>query len=223
MASSQTLMTDIRRALSTGRQAHGRGDSLRLGELLHALGPSSAATAALVLAVPFVWPLSLGPITTPFSILITFIGWQLVRGREQFPIPAKYLAIPVPRVIFRLMRRIVATLARRGRWHRIVVEEVPTNDRAADPFRRACAWGIVAGALLLMVPIPMLPLTNTFSALAIIAFAIAWMLRSRRQFTLGVIWCVITVVYFALLAGLVIYLGKEGLTSFGFAGSGDSK
>lgn len=217
MAAPQTLMTDIRRALSVGRQAHGRGESLRLGELLHALGPSSAATAALVLAVPFVWPLSLGPITTPFSLLIAFIGWQLVRGREEFPIPAKYLSVPIPRAIFRLMRRIVAILSRRGGWHRIVIESQESDDRSADPFRRACAWGMIAGALLLMVPIPMLPLTNTFSALAIIAFAIAWMLRSRRQFTLGVVWCVITIFYFALLTGALIYLGKEGITSLGFA------
>ena len=206
----RSLMTDLRLALAEGRQQIARGERLKLGDLMSSLGNSGAPVTALLLALPFVSPLSLGPITTPISVLIMLISLNLLRGRDKFPLPAKYLKVHVPPSLFRLMRRVIAKLSRWFRWHTMPVAP-PTTAGNRDPFRVACAVGVLVGALLLAVPIPMLPMTNTFAALAIIAFCVAHLRCGRREFLWGIGFTITSLVIFAIFGIVVYVLGMEGL------------
>jgi hypothetical protein len=206
----RSLMTDLRRALAGGRHHYARGRQLQLGELLDSLGNSGAPVTALVLALPFVSPLSLGPVTMPVSVMILLIGIHLMRGRERFPVPARFLSIPLPQGIFRLMRRVIAALSRWFRWHMVPVSPA-TIDGGRDTFRLACAAGILFGALLLAVPIPFIPLTNTFPALAIIAFCVAYLRRGHKEFYWGMAFTTAALLVFAIYGFIVYTLGMEGL------------
>ncbi|MCC5874668.1 MAG: exopolysaccharide biosynthesis protein [Candidatus Sumerlaeia bacterium] len=206
----RNVMTDLRSALSMGRNQYARGEELKLGDLLASLGNSGAPVAAMVLALPFVWPLSLGPITIPASLLILLISINLLRGRDQFPLPARYLAVSLPPSLFRLMRRVIALLCRWFRWHTIPVYPAATTG-SRDRFRTACALGILAGALLLAVPTPLIPLTNTFPALTIVSFCVAYLRRGRSEFLWGLGFAVAALIVYAICGAVIYMIGLEGL------------
>ncbi len=204
-------MTDLRRSIATGRLAYQRGERVRLGDLLSGLGESGGAMTTFLLAAPFVSPFSLGPLTAPASAVIFVVGFQMLKGRLDFPIPAKYLAVPLPASIFRFMRRVIARLSRWFRWHRIAI--LPENPQAErrDVLRISSVLGIFVGALLLAVPVPMLPLTNTFPALAIMAFSIAHLRRGPREMIWGIVLAVTSALIFAALGLTIFLLGAEGI------------
>lgn len=206
----RSLMTDLRFAMSMGRNQYARGERLKLGELMASLGNSGAPVAALLLALPFVWPLSLGPITTPVSLIILLISINLLRGRDKFPLPARYLAVSLPPSLFRLMRRVLALLCRWFRWHKIPVIP-PTTTGSRDQFRVACAMGVLAGALLLAVPTPLIPLTNTFPALTIIAFCVAYLRRGRSEFLWGIVFATAALIVYTIIVAIIYAVGFEGL------------
>lgn len=63
--------------------------------------------------------------------------------------------------------------------------------------RILCASGLIAGAILLAVPIPLLPLTNTFPALGILLLSLGWLEHDGALTLLG---------FASLLASLVLFI-----------------
>ena len=84
-----------------------------LGDVLAALGPRAGALGAALLALPLVSPMNLGPVTLAASAAIGLLGLGMLRRGDPPPLPARLLAVPVPRPVFRVMR---AMLARLSRW-----------------------------------------------------------------------------------------------------------
>ncbi|MBI1290505.1 hypothetical protein GC173_04590 [bacterium] len=208
-----SLYLALRPALVEGRRLQAKGQSIRLGALIAALGPSALPLVAFLVAIPFIWPLSLGPVTTPASLLILLIGFSMTKRQREFPIGEKYLALPLPGWMFRFMRRVLVVTVRRLGFRRLSDELTPTH--VPEVWRPRCAWGVVAAALLLLVPIPLLPLTNTFPAIAVMAFTVGYMGGSRSKFQLGVAMCTLGVTMFALYAGIVFFVGWEALGLLG--------
>ena len=250
-----------------------RGERPSLGEVLGvfaSLGIKANAFVAVVLALPFLSPLSLGPVTTPASVLILVLGWQLIQHSEQARSlaqgpanwPARIVALPglviawlvaraplkwvagrleasrawvlsapLPRRVFGLMHYLLEWVLwlkngvlrlRRGVWGKGGTgQDSHEVDRGA---RLACGVAIVVGALLLAVPVPLLPMTNTFPALGIILVALGWLERDAILTLLGYASYLLSVVIFAAIGLAVAYLGYEavaewipGLLGFGRA------
>ncbi|CAA9301509.1 MAG: Exopolysaccharide synthesis, ExoD [uncultured Gemmatimonadetes bacterium] len=164
-----------------------------LGDVLAALGPRAGALGAALLALPLVSPMNLGPVTLAASAAIGLLGLGMLRRGDPPPLPARLLAVPVPRPVFRVMR---AMLARLSRW---IERPQPARTAAwvrGSVGRRICGAGIVAGAALLAIPVPILPLTNTFPALAVVFFVLGWSNRDARLTAWGMA---------ALLAGAAVF------------------
>jgi hypothetical protein len=173
-------------------ESHG---SATVGDLLRSLGPQSAALAAALLALPLVSPLSLGPVTTPLSLAIGFLGWSLLRRSEAPALPARFLAVPMPKAVHGFMQSVLGRLLR---WTARSGEPRPSRWLEGAPARRLCGLGVLAGGLLLAVPIPLLPLTNTFPALAVLGFTLGWCNRDLRLTGFGV---------GALAASVLVFVG----------------
>ncbi len=206
-ADSLSLMGRLRPVLALARQRPAVR-RVTLADLVEALGPGSTPLAAMLVALPFVSPMSLGPIAMPASALTVYLGWRVATGREDFPIPARYLGVPVPPVFLRLLRRGIVVLARRGRWH-LAQHGSPST----EAFRRSCGRGMTVGAALLAVPVPFLPLTNTFPALAVVAFALAATQNGRRSYVVGWICNVVGALVFVALAAAFMLLGWDALSA----------
>lgn len=197
----------LRRVLIQTRVHYQEGGAPTLRHLLAPLGAEATTLACAMLALPFLSPVSLGPITTPVSVLIALLGWQLLRGTRS-PLPDRLMRVSVPQGVHRAMS---AVLRRVHRWlHRISRPRLPqlvTGSRG----RILCASGVIAGALLLAVPVPMLPLTNTFPALAILLFALGWLEQDGVLTLLGVASALFSAAIFAALGAAVVLFGWEAV------------
>lgn len=188
----------LRYALAEMERRYETAGSATLGDLLRPLGHRQTALGAALLALPFLSPVSLGPITTPASLLIALLGLRLLRGRDDLPAPERLLRVRVPRSVHAVMGKM---LNRVSRW----------ADRARDarrsPWvrgargRRLCGAGVLVGALLLAVPVPLLPMTNTLPAAAIILFVLGWSNQDLRLTRYGM----------GAVAGAVLIFGALGV------------
>lgn len=198
----------LRRTLLATRGLYAGGGAPTLGHLLGAVGPEASALAAALLALPFLSPVSLGPITTPVSALLALLGWSLLRPERTARFPERLLRLRLPRAVHRAMS---AVLRRVHRWlHRISRPRLPSLVEGRQG-RLLAGSGVIAGALLLGVPIPLLPLTNTFPALAILLFALGWLERDGLLTLLGFAALAVSVAVFAALGAAVALLGWDAV------------
>lgn len=198
----------LRRALVATRGQYRGGGAPTLGHLLSPLGPEAAALAAALLALPLLSPVSLGPITTPVSLVIVLLGWQLLRQREGSPLPERLLAVAVPQAAHRAMTAVLRRV--HGLLHRVSRPRLPHLVEGRRG-RAVCASGVVAGALLLAVPIPLLPMTNTFPALGVLLFALGWVERDGLLTLLGSVSLLLSAAVFAAIGAAAALLGWEAL------------
>ena len=159
------------RGLVRIRRRYRVGRAVCIDDLLGNLGPHSAVLSSCLLALPFFLPLSLGPITTPASILIMILSWRLMRGRDQVALPQRFLQAPLPQKAHRIMSWI---LVRMLHWRRKFTRHRLPHFVHGNRGRLVCGAGMLISALLLSVPVPMIPLSNTFPAIGICLFALGW-------------------------------------------------
>lgn len=201
---------ELRRALSATRGHYREGSAPTVGHLVSSLGKEAAALSAALLALPFLSPLSLGPITTPVSAVIAILGWQLLRSSSASHVGTRFLRVQVPYAVHHAMTTVLR------RVHRLVhrsSRERITHLVEGRRGRLICAVGIIAGAVLLAVPIPLLPLTNTFPALGILLFALGWLERDGLMTLLGAVSLVLAVAIFTVLGVAVATFGREVIQS----------
>lgn len=190
------------------RGHYGGGGAPTIGHLLAPLGAEATALAAALLALPFLSPVSLGPITTPVSLLIALLGWQLLRPGRGTALPERLLGLSVPLAAHGGM---LAMLRRVHRWmHRISrprLSHLVENRRG----RIICASGVISGALLLGIPIPLLPLTNTLPALAILLFALGWLEKDGLLTVVGSAALLLSTAIFTALGAAAVLLGWDAV------------
>lgn len=185
-----------------------QGATPRLRDLLAPLGADASLLAAALLAIPFLSPLSLGVITTPASLLIALLGWHLLRDREGTRLPDRLLDVRLPQAAHRAMHSAVRIA---HRWMHRLSRPRLTHLVEGGRGRVLCGGGVVAGALLLAVPIPLLPLTNTFPALGILLFALGRLERDGLLVVLGSVSLLLSIAIFGALGVAVAFLGWESL------------
>ena len=196
----------IRRALVATRRDYHEGSLPTLRHLLAPLGADATVLTAAFLALPFLSPVSLGPVTTPASLLIALLGWQVLRQREQTPLPARLLDASVPQRAHRAMSTVVRHA---HRWMHRISRPRLLHLVEGQRGRIVCGIGILVGAVLLAVPIPLLPLTNTFPALGVLLFALGWLERDGLLTVLGSASLAVAVAVFAALGAAVALVGWE--------------
>jgi hypothetical protein len=180
-----------------------RSGRATIGDMLEPLGHRAGTLGAALFALPFLSPISLGPLTTVASVVIALIGIGLVSNRADSPIPRRIRAMSVPRAAYRALR---GALERLPRWMRRTHASPPRWVQGATG-RMLCGVGIVTGAALLAIPIPFMPLTNSLPALAIIGFALGWTNQDGRLAGFGIGMLVASVALFVALGIAVSSIG----------------
>ncbi|MBL8165040.1 MAG: exopolysaccharide biosynthesis protein [Anaerolineae bacterium] len=183
-------------------------EHITLRELFERIGEQGLLVFCMFLTVPFLLPVSIPGVSTVFGLLITLIGAGVALNR-------------VPWLPARLMRTRIATAhllpamhkAARlfGRLDKLVRPRVLVLTHGAT-VNRLNGFILVLCALLLMVPIGLIPFSNTLPALAILLLA-AGMLQRDGWFVLaGYATMIATAAYFAALFGAALMAG-HGLQS----------
>jgi hypothetical protein len=183
-----------------------RDTPLSFGTVFGELGRDGIAMALLVLCLPFLQPISLGPLASAGGLVLAAIGWQMARGRGELWLPAKVRDVGleaagwerllgVCRWLVRLFSRITRT--RHTQW--------TDGDRG----QRIAGWFAVAGGLLLAIPFGGIPFNNMLPALIVASAAIAVIERDGLMYAMAAFWVVATLAYFALIAWALIFFGSE--------------
>lgn len=156
----------------------------------------------LLLAVPFMQPIPLPLLSTPFGVAIAILGFRIACGQRPW-LPG-----------FILKREISGKLL--GRIVRIALKGARFFERFARPrmaflqkwpgLRNLIGIGICAGGIVLCLPLPV-PFSNTIPGWSVALLTLGLIERDGVMVLLGYFTGLLAIGYVALL----FFLGKEGV------------
>ncbi len=197
--------TDLDQALDACL-GHAAAEGILLGEMLGHLGRSSFCFAALLLAVPFIQPFSLGPLTMIGGLTFMALGWQMGRGKSRPSLPKAAAALRIQGkgwlAALRFCKRLLGFCRKFARPRAESWVTGPWGDRFVG-------WLILAGGALLAVPVANLPFNNSLPALMIVFACVGWLERDGLMAIISLAWGVATLLYFAAVAVALIFFGSQ--------------
>jgi len=176
-------------------------DYIILEEFLEITGDRGRFISCMVLATPFLIPVSIPGSSTPFGIAIMFIGMNVIFNK--FLVPQRILKYKIPRnAAVNILKGSIMGLKK----FEIVLKpraQILTNRHSMNAINGVL---LVFSAFLLMLPLP-IPLTDTLPAYSIFLLS-AGVLESDGYFIMiSYMLTIVTALYF----GLMLYIGFEGV------------
>lgn len=207
MSDYQTLVATLHRFADQAK--HG---PLKLGTALDTLDEAAYAFIAIILTLPFLQPIPLGPVTVAAGLGFAALGWQLLRGHESPVLPKRLreaeLSEKAWRTIVNVCLKILGFCRKftRPRMQQLV------SGRQGQQVGGAV---LLAGGLLMAVPFPIpLPGNNALPALAILFQAVGELEQDGVMVFVALFWLVATVLYFAAYFLVLWFFGREALAFF---------
>ncbi|TLS53999.1 exopolysaccharide biosynthesis protein [Paenibacillus antri] len=180
-----------------------RDRRLRVGELLEALRDKGPFFILMVLSVPFLQPIALPGVSTPFGFVLALLAIGILIGQD-LPMPGWIRRYALPqRGVSLLFRGAVALFRRLERWSK--PRRMPALT-ASDGALKGHALLMLVSSVLLMLPLP-IPFSNSLPAYVVAFVALGYLLRDGALFLLAYVFALLTGAYFALIA----VVGIEGL------------
>jgi hypothetical protein len=185
---------------------HAAGEGIEFGRMLDRLGRSSFCFAALLLAVPFVQPFSLGPLTMVAGLALVAIGWQMGRGLARPVLPESAARLRIHGrgwlAALRFCARLLAFCrkATRPRFESWV---------SGAWGERFVGWLIFTGGGLLAMPAANLPFNNTLPALMVVFACVGWLERDGLMAIVSLAWGAVTLLYFAAVCVALVFFGTQ--------------
>lgn len=166
----------------------------RVGDLLRATRGRGIGLLLLVISLPFITPIPLPGLSTPFGLVVLVIGSRLALGRRPW-LPKRLLRRSVPPQTIGRMLAAASAVVRRLEY----VTRPRLNFLHDGWIYQRIAGALIAIAgLLLLLPIP-IPLTNTLPAFAVVLLSAGNIERDGLLLLLGACALLAAVAYFALL------------------------
>ncbi len=167
----------------------------RLSEILAATQSRGVNLLLLLIGLPFLTPIPLPGLSTPFGLVVMVIGAAMALDRRPW-LPATLLQRELPA---RFLTRLLAAAIRGVRWLEVLLRPRLDFLHAQWIYRRVAGTLLMLSGLLLLLPLP-IPLTNSFPALTIVLLAARAMERDGLCFVAGCVAFTLTLAYFGLLA-----------------------
>ena len=149
----------------------------------------------LLIGLPFLTPIPLPGLSTPFGVAVLVIGARLALGRQPW-LPQKLLRRELPA---QFIARVLAAASRAVRWLEVLLRPRLNFLHEQWIYRRIAGTLITLSGMLLLLPLP-IPLTNTLPALTVVLLAAGAMERDGLFFLAGCATFVVTLAFFGLLA-----------------------
>lgn len=186
--------------------ARAETDGIGLQEALARLGPASFCFVCLLLAIPFIQPLPLGPYTMASGLTFIAAGWQMSRGHASPSLPKAMRNVRIHGkgwlAALRFCQKLLA-VARKFTRHRM-----PSLVSGAHGTRLVGRLIFIGGALL-AIPVANLPFNNTLPALMIIFATIAWLEKDGLMIFISLFWGTLTLIYFAVVLTAILFFGEK--------------
>lgn len=174
---------------------------LTLREVIYVLRGRAYLLLLVLLSLPFLTPIPLPGLSTPFGFAIALIALRLALGQRPW-LPKKLQRKQLPADFFARLFRVAEKIIRflekllRPRW--LVLT-------ATSLLRQLHALVLLLAALALLLPLP-IPFTNSFPAWAILLIAGGLLERDGAAILLGYLVFAAGVLYFVFLGETVTQL-----------------
>ncbi len=169
--------------------------TLTLGQALDSLHHAAYALISLIIVLPFIQPIPLGPLTVLGGITFITLGWQLWRGNHAPVLPAKIRAVEMSEKTWLMLAKVSVTVVN-------VCQKItrPRLGILVDGVRgeKIGAAILMLAGLLMAVPFGVLPGSNMLPGLAILFYCIAQFEEDGLMIIIAIIWLIITMVYIGL-------------------------
>lgn len=193
-------------------RAEARLRPLALGEAFDRFGESSYAFVNLLLALPFLQPISLGPLATIGGLNFALLGWQLLRGQQTPWLPRRVRDLHLPERAWTVLLGLCLRVLRF--CHRF------TKPRARSwvSGRRGEWVGgllVILAGLLMAVPLAGIPFNNLLPALVIVFVAVGELEQDGWMIAVALFWLVVSAIYIGLVVYAILFLGVNALDWLG--------
>ncbi|MBA3695643.1 MAG: exopolysaccharide biosynthesis protein [Methylotenera sp.] len=184
---------------------------LTLGEALDSLDKAGYAFIALILVLPFLQPLPMGPITVIGGVAFATLGWQLFNRHESPVLPSKIRNVEFSEKTWRILVNVclkVLNVCRKLTKHRY--------PRIVNGARGQKIGGgiLLAAGVLMAIPFGVLPFNNLLPGLAILFYSIGELESDGLMFFIAIFWLIVTVAYFTAFFVALWFFGQEALEFF---------
>jgi hypothetical protein len=181
---------------------------LSLGEALDSLDHAAFALIAMILALPYLQPVPMGPLTVLGGVTYAVMGWQLLRGHESPALPQKMRAVEMSEKTWRILTKVclkVVAFVRKFTRPRL------TWLTAGERGQRIGGLILLAAGLLMAVPFGVLPFNNTLPGLAVLFYAFGQFEQDGLMVLISFLWLIFTALYFGYFFYLAWYFGSEAI------------
>jgi hypothetical protein len=179
-----------------------RERAVTLREVMATLGVRATGLTIVILALPFCAPISIPGLSIPFGAVILVLAACFVLGLPPW-LPKRLLDVELPPRFFRALlegtSRLIGWIERRlrPRWLWLT---------STTLLLRLHALLICLGALLLLLPLGGIPLTNTLPALVVVVGTLGMLERDGAAVAVAYGLLFATLAYFAAFAGVMVEL-----------------
>lgn len=185
---------------------------LTVGEAVDSLDEAAYAFISIILILPFMQPIPLGPLTVAGGITLAVLGWQLLTGHESPVLPQKIRAVVLNEKTWLIMVKVSLKV--------ISICKTFTRPRLSNLVngilgRRISGFILLAGGLLMAIPFPVpLPLNNALPGMAIIFYCIGELEDDGLMVFVSFFLLAVTVIYFCAFFIALWFFGNEALNYF---------
>ncbi len=188
-----------------------RDEGVNLAEFFLRLQALGFALISMVLAMPFLQPLPLGPFGTVAGVSLLALGWQMYRGRKTPVLPQKLLNANVRGRVFSWpLAFSIKVLKFCRKFCRPRMQHLVTGEAG----RKRCGLLIATGGLLMCAPFIAVPFNNMLPAAIAFFAALGELERDGALIWVARGFLVATILFFAAIITVLLILGVEALQIF---------
>ena len=181
------------------------GHEVTLRELLGLVGEQGLLVFCAIIAMPFLLPVTVPFMSTALGAPMLVISWAIVMNRAPW-LPDRMLDRALPRDT--VLQVLDKSARAAGRFEHLVR---PRLLRLTATAGLNCVNGLVLtlAVLLLMIPLPLVPFSNTLPAIAIILLCLGMAERDGLPLLIGYFFTLASVTYIGGLMWLVARTGSN--------------
>ncbi|MDQ3774740.1 MAG: exopolysaccharide biosynthesis protein [Pseudomonadota bacterium] len=206
MADYATLVATLNRCAERARH-----EALTLGEVLDSIEEAAYAFICIILALPFLQPLTLGPLSVIGGLTFALLGWQLFRGHPTPVLPKRVRATVMGEKTWEVIIKICLKILG---WCRPFTRPRYSGWVSGRQGQRIGGLTIAAGGLLMAIPAFGMPFNNLLPALGIFFACVAELEQDGLMIFVAFFWLVVTVLYFVVVIVALWFLGDQALAYF---------
>jgi hypothetical protein len=182
-----------------------KGETLTLRELMQVVGEQGLLLACAVASLPFLIPVSIPGVSTVFGAAIILISIAITLNRLPW-LPASILDRKMETA--KLIPALEKGANIVGKFDRFTHPRMLAMTHGTNA-NRINGLAILAGGILLALPLSLIPFSNTLPAVAILLFTTGMIQRDGVLVIGGYVFLVLTLIYFTAIGYAAFWAGSS--------------